>query len=119
MESVSFDSFLVLPLPKVLLKSACSECDKPQSVWKLTRSPVELPFICSLCLLYKSRWGEDNAESISGLIQAVEGKLGKLFDRDESRWLLRPEDADRIMFAIVATNRAFAMRDRMEKKANS
>jgi hypothetical protein len=119
MVSVSFDPLLVLPLPKDLLGAACSECDKPQAVWKLTRSPVELPFICSLCLLYKSRWAEENVEPIAGLIQAVEGKLGKMFDRDEKRCLVRAEDADRIMFAIVATNRAFSMRDRMEKKANS
>lgn len=119
MASVSFDPHLVAPLSKDLLGSRCSECDKAQAVWRLTRSPAELPFVCSYCLLYKSRWADDNVQPIADLIQAVEGRMGKVFERDEDRKLVYCIDADRIMFAIVATNRAFFMRDRMEKKANS
>lgn len=119
MASVSFDSHLVVPLPKDLLGSRCSECDKAQAVWRLTRSPLELPFVCSHCLLYKSRWGEDNLTPITELIQAVEGALGTSFERDSDLKLVHCSDADRIMFSIVATNRAFGVRDRLERKANS
>jgi len=116
MASVRFDSGLVTPLPKALIGSSCQECDKPQANWKLMRSQSETPFICSVCLLYESHWGQDNAEDIGILVENVGASMGAPLAVELDGRLV-PHEADRIMFSIVASNKAWALRERMERKA--
>ena len=113
MQPVSFDTSLVRPLPKELFGSVCSECDKPQSVWALphaTQLGQETPFVCSLCVLYESRWAQDAGESVAAFVAEVERVRGTPFDRNDAGHLARVEDADRILIAIVIENRLDAVR---------
>lgn len=118
MRPVSFDHTMLRPLPQELLGATCGQCDKPQAVWALvhaTQTGDETPFVCSLCMLYKSRWSTDARESIDALIAEVEW-VRQPFERSSlTGELVSCRDADRIMFAVVAENYMTAAKERMAR----
>jgi len=104
---VSFDTTMLRPLPQELLGAVCNQCDKTQAVWAMphaTRLGEEAPFVCSLCMLYKSRWALESRVVIDDFITEVE-KIVMPFNRTPEGELLDCKDADRILFAIVVENR--------------
>jgi hypothetical protein len=116
-QPVYFDTALIRPLPKELLGSVCSVCDKPQSVWALpfaAQQGTEIPFVCSLCVLYKSRWAESGREAVDALIAAVEARKSAQYERTLTGELVQCSDADRFLMAIFLENRLAATK-RAEK----
>lgn len=110
---VSFDPALITPLPKILLGSVCSQCDKTQAVWSLRRAYGDKPFVCSLCVLYESSWGRAKKEALDAFIAEVE-KTKTPFVR-EPNGHLTCSDADRVMFAIVLSNKMDSLRSKIDK----
>lgn len=113
MQPVNFDTGLIRPLPKELFGSVCSVCDKAQSVWALQHAMAleqECPFVCSLCVLYKSRWAQDTGEALAEFIAEVERVRNTVFERTADGQLSVVVDADRILISILMENRLDAVR---------
>lgn len=106
------DTRFLRPMPKDLWRSACSQCDKRQSMWELVSpmNPDEVVPVCSLCFLYKSVWSKSRQEDLANMIHDVEVEAKKEFSKDEGR-LVRPEDGDRILASLAITSRAFQLSD--------
>jgi hypothetical protein len=92
---------------------ACMQCDKPQARWSLgdpssyhpgAVEETSLP-ICSLCFMFRSKWGRDNNEKIAALIGDIEFKIGSPFKRDPEGKLLHIADADRILQSVALISR--------------
>lgn len=101
MRVISFDPGLVRPLAKQLLGVACSVCDKPQAVWSLVHAAQGQDAVCSMCLLYKSRWATTVGTEREAFMADVEEARQIKFERDVHGLLVDVEDANRLMFAIV------------------
>jgi hypothetical protein len=86
--------------------ASCSQCGKKQSFWTLGRQPI-----CSPCVLYRSRWGEDAKDKLLVFIQEIEDRVGVSMPRDSSGVLESVADANRILFAIVASHHVLKLRN--------
>jgi hypothetical protein len=107
------DTRFLRPMPKDLWRSACSQCDKRQSMWELVSpmSPDEVNPVCSLCFLYLSNWSKSRQEDLANMIRDVEAELKKEFTKEDGR-LVRAEDGDRILASLAITSRAFQLSDK-------
>ena len=110
--AINFDSASIRVLPKQLQGTACSQCDKTQAKWELIRAPEGEGFICSLCMLYGTRWGEENVPHLLAFVNAVVEHTGRPILMDHGR-IVKVEEADRIFGAIVAENKVTSLRQRL------
>lgn len=110
---VEFPSMLLSPLPKKVMGANCVECDRPQADWDLQAVPGLAP-VCSLCVLYKVPWLNKSEEDIACLVELVEASVGP-FEKDEQGRLIRSEDADRIVSALVMTSKVVVLTSRRSK----
>lgn len=123
---ILIDPRLLMPLPKALWGTACDNCNRPQSKWRVF-SPMKRPAsgqaiplsdadfapTCSVCFLYESPWGKQRREDIQRFIADLEREMGEKFLVDtEGR--LTPNAADRALGAIALTSRMFEMHDQMK-----
>lgn len=78
-------------------------CDKPQSRWTLR---VESPkvFVCSLCVLYESKWAETNEVAVRMALLEFEKSAGRKLTLNEGR-ILSPSDADDVLGYVVLMDR--------------
>lgn len=106
------DTRFLRPLPKDLWRSACSQCDKRQSMWELVSpvNPEEVVPVCSLCFLYRSNWSKTRQEDLANMIKDVEAERKKEFSMEGGQ-LTRAEDGDRILASLAITSRAFQLAD--------
>lgn len=114
MKPVEMDSTLLKVLPKEFQGCACSKCAKLHSRWSIHIPDVDNVPVCSLCLMYEFPWGKKREEDLKNFIVEVEGRLGKQMEKTEDGRLTSPEDADRIIGAIVMTSRIFQVRRKFE-----
>jgi hypothetical protein len=77
--------------------SICIQCLKLTARWRVGKIP-EVTAWCSHCMLYKTEWGEKNAQGIAKLVGAVQVEMGRIIS-DENGIVLE-EEADRIMTSI-------------------
>lgn len=125
------DSRLLMPLPKVLWGTACDNCNRAQSKWRVF-SPMKrasegqaVPITeadfsptCSVCFLYESPWGKQRSEDIQRFIVDLEREIGEKFVLDaEGR--LTPNAADKALGAIALTSRMFEVQDRVKAAKGS
>lgn len=110
--AINFDGSSIRVLPRQLQNVTCCECDKPRAKWELVRAPQGEGFTCSLCMLYKTRWGDDNAAHLLAFVDAVMEHTGQPIRMDHGR-IVKIEDADRIFGAIVAENKVTALRQKL------
>jgi hypothetical protein len=110
------DTRMLRPLPQSLYDSACSNCDKRQSRWEM--GPANSPnvaFVCSICFLYESKWGEARRDQIDVLIDEVEKERGQKFLRGvDGTELINCKDADSIVASVALTSRMFQVHDTIE-----
>jgi hypothetical protein len=72
-------------------------------------------FVCSLCFLYDSKWGEARKDQIDVLVDEVEKERGQKFLRAaDGTSLLQCKDADQILASIALTSRMFQVHDTIE-----
>ena len=116
MKPLLVDTRMLRPLPKTLFQSPCSNCDKRQAMWEMgPERSDECVFVCSLCFLYESRWGESRREQIDILVDEVQVEAGEKFLRaTDGKQLLSCKDADRILGSIALTSRMFRLEDKMK-----
>lgn len=82
----------------------CVNCLEDTARWILG-TPENSDAWCAYCVLYNTEWGRGNAESIDGLIKAVEENMGRKISGGDDR-VYRIE-AHRIIGAIVASSRLY------------
>lgn len=116
--AINFDGSSLRVLPRQLQNAHCCECDKPQAKWELTRAQQGEGFICSLCMLYETRWGEENKTQLLEFVDAVVEYTGKPIMMDNGR-IVNLEDADRIFGAIVAENKVTSLRQKLWRMRNA
>ena len=118
------DTRLLMPLPKALWGTACDNCNREQSKWRVFspmqrgESPIaitEADFVptCSVCFIYESPWGKQRAEEIKRFITDLENETRQRFLLDPDG-KLTPNAADQALGAIALTSRMFEMQDRMQ-----
>lgn len=113
LKPIPFDSKLVKPLPSSLHGMSCTNCSKPHASWSLRAvEDVAESAVCSRCVLYDSRWGEEQENNLARFVAAVEANLGTTFEKDANMRLSRREDADRVLGAIVMENMVYSLRSR-------
>ena len=96
------DTRLFRPLPQALFRSICSNCDRAQAMWEMgPGGSSECVFVCSLCFLYESQWGQRRADQIPVLIADIEAEKGEGFLRAPDGRLLFCKDADGVVGAIA------------------
>jgi hypothetical protein len=110
------DTRMLRPLPQPMYDAPCSNCDKRQSRWEMgLAGSSNLSFVCSLCFLYESKWGEARRDQIDILVREVEIERGEKFLRGaDGTQLLSCPDADRILASIALTSRMFQVHDTIE-----
>jgi hypothetical protein len=120
------DTRMLMPLPKALWGTACDNCNRMQSKWRvfspMQRPPDGQPIpiteadfapTCSVCFLYESPWAKQRREVIQQFIVDLEHEIGQKFVLDnEGR--LTPNAADQALGAIALTSRMFEQQDRMK-----
>jgi hypothetical protein len=121
------DPRMLMPLPKALWGTACDNCNRPQSKWRIF-SPMKRPAepgaaipitdadfgpTCSVCFLYESPWSKQRREDIQRFITDLEHEIGEKFLVDPDG-RLTPNAADRALGAIALTSRMFEMQDQMQ-----
>lgn len=97
---------VLMPLPSNLWHSNCAKCDKPQARWTIRGVKPDV-FVCSLCLLYKTGWGQRNESLIETTLESVEKSRDQPFVRQDSR-LFNCPDADSVMGVIVLVERTLS-----------
>jgi hypothetical protein len=120
------DARMLKPLPQALWGTACDNCNRPQSKWRIfapmKRPPdgeaipiTEADFgpTCSVCFLYESLWGKRQQEEIQRFIREVEVASGEKFLVDPTGRLV-PSAADRILVTIAMTSEMFDMQDQIK-----
>jgi hypothetical protein len=88
------------PLPKNSWNVNCSLCDKPQARWMLQLGLPNPVFVCGMCVLYESEWGQNNVEMVGSMMDQIRRASGREFSLMDGR-LLRPSDADDVLGVIV------------------
>lgn len=83
----------------------CVSCLGDSARWILGR-PDSCDAWCAHCVLYKTEWGRENAESIGGLVEAVEESIGKKISSKDGRVI--SSEAHRILGAIAASSRLYS-----------
>lgn len=96
---------------------ACASCDKLQAMWAFLPTdkgpdPDPIP-ICSLCFLYKHPWGRGRARELRAFIQMIEERGNVTYEKDSGGDIVRPRNADAVMFAIYQGSRMRASLDSM------
>lgn len=89
------------PLPKPSWNINCCVCDKPQARWELRVGAPGPVFICGMCVLYESDWGQSNAELVLETSQNIELHGQRSLQRAEAGKLAVPTDADDVLGVIV------------------
>jgi len=118
LEPLIIDPRYIRALPKALFRSNCVECDRLQAMWEMGPEGGERVFICSICFLYESNWGQKRIEQVHDVVQEVEKESGSNFMRDaDGDRLLSSKDADGIVGALALTSRMFFAQDRMQAMA--
>lgn len=110
------DTRMLRPLPQSLYDSTCSNCDKRQSRWEMgPQGSDNVAFVCSLCFLYESKWGEARRDQIDILVDEVEAEAGEKYLRGaDGTQLMSCKDADRMVASIALTSRMFQVHDTIE-----
>lgn len=91
--------------------ASCLLCDRPLARWLMQEDENVDQFgaaVCSLCVLYDSKWAK--TAEVALFAQQIEQATSVSFQRDPDGRLLSPEEADRVLGAIVFTSRMFEMR---------
>ena len=78
----------------------CANCSTQSARWSIGMDPNR-HISCAYCFLYVSSWGQENAVHIRELVQAIEKSMGSSISCDG---IVFPEEADRILQAIVLTS---------------
>ena len=76
----------------------CEKCLKREARWGVGRPPNSY-FSCAYCFLYRTPWGEQNAQRIRDFVGQVEEEMGRSISDDG---VVRRDEADRILSSIVA-----------------
>lgn len=111
------DTRMLRPLDKARFRSKCSNCGQDQAMWEMgpANEPEKCTFVCSICFLYESKWGEKRRDQIDALADDVEQEKGVRFLRgQDGKQLLACKDADGLLSAIAITSRMFQMQDRLQ-----
>lgn len=109
------DTRMLRPLPEPLWDSSCVNCDRMQSRWEMgPQGSDECVFVCSLCFLYESQWGQKRRDQLPFLIHDIEAEKGERFLRTPDDRLLSCKDANDILGAIALTSRMFQVHDTIE-----
>jgi hypothetical protein len=106
-KSVDIEGLHVRPVPAELFEtSMCTHCRQNAARWEFAEGahPAHA-FACSFCFLYEAPKLKGQRLQIEFLIEAVEKKIVSVFARDKTGRLCVANDADRIVFAIVMTQR--------------
>lgn len=96
----------------------CSKCGQKRARWyALSEARADGAeawlTMCSLCWLYASPWGTENADGLAELIDATERQLGRVFTKYGGK-LSSHADTDRILSSISLTSRIFQAADRRQ-----
>lgn len=94
------------PLPKNSWNVNCSLCDKPQARWLLQLGLPNPVFVCGMCVLYDSLWGQNNTEFVGGIMDQIRRQSDREFPVLDGK-LQRPTDADDILGVIVLMEMTF------------
>jgi len=62
-------------------------------------------YVCSLCLMYGTRWGRTLRPSIEEAVRSVESSRDVEFDKDEGGRLIVAKDGDDVLGVIVLSDR--------------
>jgi hypothetical protein len=110
--SVRLEGIILRPIPKESsVITPCTTCRTEAARWETgpRRSPS---MTCSRCVLYRMSTLKKQRQTIDGLIARTEIRLGRNFARSDTGELIRAEDIDRFVAAIVAAERIASMRSR-------
>jgi len=88
----------------------CATCKKKSARWLVLTDSAWIS-MCSLCWLYATPWGEQNAEGLAELVVGTEKSLGRQFVCVDGK-LSDFADGDRILSAISLTSRIFKAAER-------
>lgn len=97
---------LLTPLPRTLWQSNCAVCDKTQARWTV-RGVQPAVFICSLCLLYRTTWGKQNAAQVESIKAEVEKSRTEPFQMQGEK-LHNCADADSVLGVVVLIERTLS-----------
>lgn len=96
------DPRFVLPLPPPLQGMPCACCNGAGANWRIATEDG-LP-TCSLCLLYRTRWGQRNEAAREELITLMREQEGlPMVSRDGK--LVSPADGDRLVLSALLMGR--------------
>jgi hypothetical protein len=71
-------------------KSMCDTCNRQVARWTVSSEEQA----CSMCILYRTEWGEENKDGIEQLARACLGSAPVVLD----------QDADRVLMSIYWTS---------------
>jgi len=78
-------------------EASCDQCSIRAGRWCIGKQPNDYTS-CAYCFLYKTPWGEANADHIGELVSETERALGRAISANGK---VLPEESDRILQAIV------------------
>ncbi len=106
-KSVDISGMSLRPVPTELHeKVMCTNCQKNAARWEFAEGAAPASaFACSSCLLYEVPRLKEQRLQLEFLVSGVEKRVSTIFDRDAEGRLSNTDDADRIAFGLVMTNR--------------
>jgi len=106
---------ILRPLRAPMRGVACDCCNRTQSSWWADKpfEDEDKLYMCSLCVLYTTEWGEKAHERVEVTIGAME-KQGRSFDRAEDQKLTNANQADNVLGAIILALRM----EKIERTSN-
>jgi len=105
--SVDIGKLPIRPLPKEMFEIVvCTNCMTRPAKWEFAEgAQAARAFSCSHCFLYEIPQLQEQRIQVDLLVDQVEKKTNLFFKRDEQGRLSEPNDADRIAFGIVMSQR--------------
>jgi hypothetical protein len=106
-KAVDLGGIPIRPLPKEMFESVlCTNCKEQAAKWELAKGAEQAwTYCCSFCLLYEMPQTKEQRLQVDYLIDEVEKKAKTGFSRKEDGRLITAQDADRIAFGIVMSQR--------------
>ena len=93
---------VLTPLPPTAEKGCCSLCAEKRASWAV-RGVADV-FFCSLCLLYRTPWGEEAALAASSTLILMRHTSKQAYETVDGR-LTSCADADNLMGILVLIDR--------------
>lgn len=98
---------MLRPLPKSMRGACCNWCNRNQSSWSAENPLGEeaIVYICSLCVLYRSEWGQKQHGAVTSGVIEIEKARGQTFDRNKEGKLEQSGQADHVLGVLVLMDR--------------